>query len=109
MNTSAHEFLKFLACCFRNRLDGFTTIAQHDTFVTVAHHINNLINAGRTVFMLLPVLSLDCHLIGQLLVQPQGQFLACHFGSNHPQRQIGNLVFRIEPWPLGQTPGQPAA
>ena len=75
----------------------------------VPHHINQLVYPGRAVLALFPILRLHGQLIGQLLMQPQGQFLARHLRCDHPHRQIGDLVIGIEPWSLRQLSRQPVA
>ena len=85
-------------------LDRLAALAQHDALVARAADIDDLVDAGRAVLALLPALGLDGELIGDFLVQPQGQLLAGHLGGDLAHRQVGDLVLAIgNPFGVGQT------
>ena len=70
--------------------------------MTVAHDIDDLVDLGSTVFALFPIFRLDGHLVGQFLMQSQGQLFARHLCRDHPHGEVSNLVFGVEPRALRQ-------
>mmetsp|Transcript_22661 Transcript_22661/g.37215 ORF Transcript_22661/g.37215 Transcript_22661/m.37215 type:complete len:315 (-) Transcript_22661:2405-3349(-) len=109
MHFAAQKFGQLGPAGLAHRLDGLALVAQYDTFVAVAHDIDDLVNPGRTIFALFPSLRLDGELVRQFLMQAQGQFFAGHFGGNHAHGQVRDLVFGVEPRPLGHLRGKPVA
>ena len=107
MDAPAKEFLQLLPRGLADRLDGFALVAQHDALVAVAGDIDHLVDPGRAVLALFPVLGFHRHLVGQFLVQAQGQLFAGHLGRDHAHGQVGDLVLGIEPGAFGHLARQP--
>src|SRR3984957_6975739 len=99
-----------------DRLDGAPALAEYDLAVALAGDEDRLLDAGRPVGLVLPLIGLDGRLIGQFVVQPLDQLLAGDFGRERADRGLRDLVLRIEPgtgWDhCGETleePRQPVA
>ena len=72
MDAPAEELFQLLPRGLADRLDGFALVAQHDALVAVAGDIDHLVDPGRAILALFPVLGFHRHLVGQFLVQAQG-------------------------------------
>ena len=74
---------------------------MHDLLLAVALDEDGLLDPDRAVLLLGPALGLDRRGIGQFLVQPLEELLAGDLGGELAERQVGDLVLRIEPGPGG--------
>ena len=80
-----------------DRLDRAPALAEHDLAVALAGDEDRLLDAGRAVGLVLPLVGLDRRLIGQFVVQPLDQLLAGDLGGERTDRRFRDLVLRIEP------------
>ena len=90
-----------------NRLDGLAAGAEHDALLAVAGDIDRLFDADRTVLHLFPLLGLDSGFIWQFVVDAQEQLFTRDLGGEAAHRQVGDLVFRVEPRAGGDVIGEP--
>src|SRR6202050_4284479 len=97
MYVRAMGFHDVLARRRADRLDRAAALAEHDLAVALAGDEDRLLDAGRPVGLVLPLISLDRRLIGQFVVQPLDQLLAGDLGGERTDRRLRDLVFRIEP------------
>src|SRR5436309_2263438 len=97
----------FLARFRADRLDRRATLAEHDLALTLALHIDRLLDAHGAVAQLLPRLRLDRRLIWQFLMQPIEQLLAGNLGREAAHRRVGNLILRVMPWSYGRVLREP--
>ncbi len=100
MDPAAKQLLQFHSRCLANRLDRLSGFADYDRFLAFALHENGLIDANRSVLLVLPVFGDHRRRIGQLIMQAQIKLFACYFCGKQSRRNIGSLILRIEKRPF---------
>src|ERR1035438_6041463 len=76
---------------FADRLEGLPAFPDHDLALTLALHIDRLLDPHIATPQFLPLLGFDRGMIGQLLVQPLEQLLTRDLGRQLAQRRPGPL------------------
>jgi len=94
------SFSKLFTRRFGDCLDGLTVLTQHDGLLAVALNKDGLLNADGAVLLVFPLVGFDGGDVRQFLVKAQVELLACDLSCQHPQRNVGGLIFRVEPWTL---------
>ena len=81
-------------------------LADDDLLLAVALDEDGLLDLDRAVLLLRPALGLDRRGVGQFLVEALEELLAGDLGGELAERQVGDLVLRIEPRPGGMAPAR---
>src|SRR4051812_11093652 len=103
VDAGLEQALKLLAGRLADRAQLLAAAAEHDRLLAVAHDVDRLVDPDLApVRALGPALGLDRDAVGQLLVELDEDLLARDLGRERAVREVGELVLRVEPGPLGQ-------
>ena len=108
MDVAAEERLELGAGGLADGLDRRALGPEGDALVAVAGDVDDLVDLHRAVLALLPALGLDGELVGELLVEAEGQLLARRLGGEQAEGEVGDLVLGVEPGPGRDLAGEPA-